>query len=321
MGLIAFGVIGFLVRNLRRSSKYISHGMPVVLRILSVLKRPTMELHGQSIYATCIMVECQDPRSGQTIQREIKTDSKDVPFRTGDYVTGIYFPDDFETTLQIYSLLGFHRKDGLSDSSYEWWLGIKMVTLVCSILAVPVFCLFVFARWFIRDPWTLMTLWGIGALVFGIPTAWLWHRTYRRKDIQRQQRNLHAITEGGILEQLAPPRAGFIGTGRLTGSALFFGVLMGMGIVFLSLALTINGGLDSSKPKDVPVSIVDIRVTTRKMIIREYELGYRLANDNETYHLHTTPDHLRQFKQGDQALAVIRDGFLSWEWVETIKKK
>jgi hypothetical protein len=303
-----------------RSNLWIRDAEPVAAKIVSIVKRPAAQVEGQLVNVLVVTFEFLHPFYQQVMQQHVQTERTDVPFRQGDFVTALYMPDAVNGALQLYPLMGFRREQA-SDGWGELIKSLGQVLMVILFISVPLFFLYAIMRWMIRDELTLLYPFIVGAVALGIPVCLLWHWGYRANLRKIAERNAMALEQGGIVEEPPPVKSGFIGIGIGTGMILILGVMLMLGCAFLSVALMLNAVLDTSPPKLLPVTITSLSSTTHSMLFCEYEIGYEFADDPDHHKFHTSRDHLKQFRHGEEALAVSRAGYFGWEWMEDIRKK
>lgn len=124
--LIGYGALGILCSLLDRlapdRSRYIRHGLPLVARVLNVVKGPSVFASGKPWrYVFTALIELRDPQTNELQLHWVKSPSfaarhKDdwtPPFKSGDYVTALYLPKNYPKSLQLFDFLELEPALGL----------------------------------------------------------------------------------------------------------------------------------------------------------------------------------------------------------------
>lgn len=310
--------------------RYIRDGIPLVARVLSLVKQPSLFVNGApTSYAVFARIEFIDPLSSVLQAVDVKSLDFGAPqcaqlttsFRVGDYVTAVYLPDQMPRSLRLYALLDLMPGIGLVSTTGEetgrdtWWKVPLTVLTAVGFFAVLFWNVIALGRY---QPLTLGAAAGVSAFaVGGVPAAILsivggWYS--RRREVQRRlARNAQALAAG---EPVEPESAGK--RNWAIKVVLVFGAGLLGGMTSLCGAFSINALLDNSPARNEPVQITDMIVTTHSFLFREYSLKYKLPTKAGTQTLMTTPDHLARF-QGNAGVAEIHAGRLGWPWIKTIE--
>jgi hypothetical protein len=144
IGLCVLAVCFYVVpRELTRAKRYLEPGEAAFGRVTSLIKKPTTLYNGQpTAYAIVANVEMQHPQTGVICVRELKSPdfskkSREPRFRVGDVVPVVWFPDQFDSTAQIYDFLEVMPERDLidRDGPRPLW---KTIVLA---LTIPIFLL------------------------------------------------------------------------------------------------------------------------------------------------------------------------------------
>jgi hypothetical protein len=334
--LIAAGVFVY-GRLFTGRYRYIREGVPLLARVVSLVKTPSLIVHGNpSQFVIVAFVEFRDPYSGQMWMSEAKSSpfsaimrsEYTTSFRVGDYVTGVYLPGDLQRSLRLYSFLDLMPNVGLikrsepdSERDYLWKIPLLFVSIIL-LLCLAAGNIIAWGRY---QPVSFGLAEGktpfiYGASVFGC--AFLVGDFYFRRYRQRRRHLQHAALAAGEALEVDPTPASS-GEGRLNWAGRLFvslGAAMGAavigGLTGVCWAFSLNALLDRSPPQNQPAQIREMVVVTHELIVREYRLKYTLGGW-ETHSLLTTPEHLASFQRND-GIAEIHAGYFGWPWVKTI---
>ena len=315
--------------------RYIREGTPLVARVLSLVKAPTLMVEGQpTADAILAIIEFRNPDSGQLQTAEVKSThfSSSVraeyttSFKVGDYVTAVYLHGDLARSLRLYSFLDLmpdvgliRRNDRQTRGAYVWKIPV-LVLVGIAFFGILFWDIIAFGRY---EPLNFGFSQGLipftaGAIVLGggfFGGIWF----VRQKEARRRaERNAAALAAREPLEVdpgSAWGRSG-IRAWAFTLLLAFGGALLGGG-TSLCWCFTFNALLDRSPARNQPVQITEMLVTTHNFLFREYTLKFALQGENESHRLLTSPDHLDAFR-GNAGMAEIHAGRLGWPWVKTI---
>lgn len=337
LGLVAIAAIMGISNKLSKGPfRYVEEGIPLVGRILALVKRPALIVNGApSQYDIITVVDYRDPATNELKVAELKSppfsaamkDKYGTSFRVGDYVTLAYFPGKFEKTVQVYGYLGLRDNEGLirvddpDAGRVNLWKIPLTVLAVAAIFGVLGWNLYAFGRFFPVDFEVAQGAWpmGIGGLVLGSALIGfiLWEGRRGRANIEK--RNALAVQEGNVVEADFGTFQGGL-HGWIMGIVLIAGSLLLGGATFLCWCFTWNALADNSPPQMKPVQINDMIMTTHNFIFREYTLEYTLEGAKEKQKLMTSPAHLRDLilAGGQNGMAEIHAGRLGWPWVKTV---
>jgi hypothetical protein len=115
LGLCAIGALIYTTgAELKQACKFLEEGEAAFGRVQSLVKKPTLLVHGQSPqYALFAVVEVRHPETGELCLREVKSrefsaskkDRVNTRFRVGDAVPVVWLPHKFDKTVTIYDFL------------------------------------------------------------------------------------------------------------------------------------------------------------------------------------------------------------------------
>jgi hypothetical protein len=159
----AFRRVGFVQRFVVAGPyRYIREAMPLVARVLSLIKAPTLIVEGHpTTYAILAKIEFRNPDSGQLQTADAKStdfassvrSEYTTSFKVGDYVTAVYFHGDFAKSLQIYSFLDLMPDVGLvrrNDRQTQWgyvWKIPGLILIVIGFLGILFWDIIAFGRY------------------------------------------------------------------------------------------------------------------------------------------------------------------------------
>lgn len=330
---IAAGLIGLalLARfgngDWKTGCRYIRDGEASFAKVLSLVKTPTLVMNGQATqYALVAGLQMKHPESGETIEctaqsRNFSADKKDTidtTFRVGDSVPVVWLPGKFPKSLQVFEFLEISPTTTLvrrQGAPTPLWHVIGLLALIVGMFFALFWNIYAFGRFELVNELQGM-LWPMivgGTLGFGAVLASLLVGQKKRRELL--ERNVAAMNSGTAVEMPL--------TSSLPGRLFFWAIMFvgGTGLVGLTVycwCLTANALLDRSPAQRRPVEIDEMLQVTHSFIFREYKLKYRFADEQEKHSLLTTPQHLDEF-QIPIGVAVVRDGWLGWPWVETIE--
>jgi hypothetical protein len=328
LGLCAIGALIYgSGAELKRACNYLEEGEAAFGRVKSLVKKPTLLVHGQSsTYALFAAVEVRHPETGETCLREVKSrdfsaskkDRVNTRFRVGDAIPVVWLPHKFEKTVQIYDFL-----DVSPEASLQWdrpksaplWQTIALTAFGVAFMFALFWNVYAIGRFQPLDFEFMqgLPIFALGAVV-SVAALIACYVFAIRKRREVATRNQEAIAAGEAVElqlEKKPIRGGLFAIILVLGAALLGGATV------LCWAMTANALLDKSPARPVPVRITDMIQETTDFIYREYKMKYRRAEDKSDQTLLTTPDNLNQF-QLPIGIAQVRQGRFGWPWVETI---
>jgi hypothetical protein len=335
-GALVFAGVAFVERFVVAGPyRYIRDGTPLVARVLSLIKAPTLVVDGApTAHAILAKIEFRNPDSGQLHTAEVKStdfgssvrDEYTTSFKVSDYVTAVYMHGDLAKSLRLYSFLDLmpdvglvRRNDRQTQWAYVWKIPV-LILVVIAFFGILFWDIIAFGRY---EPLNFGFSQGLipfaaGAVVLGggfIGGIWLVKQKEARR---RDERNAAALAAGEPLE--VDPGSAWRGSGIKAWAfrllLAFGGALLGGG-TSLCWCFTFNALLDRSPARIQPVQITEMLVTTHNFLFREYTMKFTLQGENESHSLLTSPDHLAAF-QGNAGIAEIHSGRLGWPWVKTI---
>lgn len=329
VGLAVIGAANYFVpAELNKACRYIREGQTAFARVCSLVKTPTVLVEGQvTTYAFVAQVELLHPETGEPVQREVKSrdfpagekDQTDTRFRVGDAVPVVWLPGRFDKTLQIYDFLEATPESSLVRRTVQspLWKTILLVAAIPLIFFALFWNIYAFGRYsppdfdYLRQGIVPMAIGGTVGLAVLLLSAF----ATLKRNRQRVQRNTQAAAAGEAIE--LQPRQNALRT-VVFGLALTAGAILLSGATVLGWCFTANALFDRSEPKFAPVLITNMTQTTHAFLFREYELEYRFLKSADSQKMLTTPQHLGQFA-AQIGLARLREGWLGWQWVETVE--
>ena len=334
IGFGALAIAGFLAIRNRTTlgvGRYIERGIPVVVRVRGLLLAPTAIVNGQATaFGYKALLDVPDPETGELAQvvaesppiSEGQKKSTAMSHRVGDYATGVLLPGEPIDKVKLYGLLGLNpdiglvRRDLDRPGRFEWLKLIAMIFVGGGFFAVLLWNLYALGRFGPIDfgvregivPGVIGGLIGLTGLALGA----LHNRKERRARADRNERGLAS----GEAVELEAPAGGVIGRVFLGLILLAGSVLLGA-MTAVCIAFSINALLDDSAPRAELVRIEDLTMVTTNFVYREYVVDYAFPDEIETRSLHMDPFQIALL-QGPLGVAVVREGALGWEWIETI---
>ena len=343
IGLGALLIGGFLAIRNRTTlglGQYIERGIPVVVRVRDLLFAPTAIVNGQAAgFGYKALLDVLDPTTGEPTQ--VVAESLPIPaarktstaisYRVGDYATGVLLPGEPIEKVKLYGFLGLHpelgliRRDAERPGRWDWLKLIAMIFVGGGFFGALLWNLYAFGRYQPFDfgvregiaPFAIGGLIGLTCLVLGV----LHNRRQRQTLAERHQR---AITSGNVDEiirtiadiEAMAPTSGIVG--RVFGGLfLTAGAVLLGGITSLCIAFSINALLDDSGPQIALVQIDELSTVTWNFVYRQYVVDYSFPDEVESRTLHVDPSEIALL-QGPLGVAVVREGALGWDWIETI---
>ena len=281
----AIGVLLYVIaRDYRKACRYIEQGEAGFGRVLQLVKTPTAFYEDRRQPMRCRTGPATHPESGEPCVREVRSrnfgssqkDRVSTRFNVGDAVPIVWFPNQFDKTLQIYDSLEVMPEATLVRT--ESPTSLVQILLGCVAVFGIFFVLFwnvyAFGRFepldfdfFRQGFWPLLigAVLGVSGLAAGY---WLMVREAKKVT----QRNAEAIATGQPVEvaaKMGRTSKVVLGIILIAGSAL-----LGGGTV-LCWVMSANAAARTSPRQPVPVTITEMIQTTHKMIFREYKMKYR----------------------------------------------
>ncbi|MBI2825404.1 MAG: DUF3592 domain-containing protein [Planctomycetia bacterium] len=312
--------------------RYVEDGTAVVARVCAVVLRPMVLVHGQpASYRFTAIVQYRDPATGnvataETSSNDINASAKDkvtTSFRVGDYVTAVYLDSDPQKTLRLYGFLDLKPGVGVIDRERT-----REASLLKTIAAILVgFGFFAVLLWNVYALERYQPLHGsvaafappaaAGGILLGGLMLWFIWRSAAEQRKKAAERNAQAAATGQPLE-LQPAKRGWFGShGAILGLVIVAGSLLLGGVTMVCWCFTANAILDRSPPQFKPVVITDMIMETHSFLIRNYQIKYRMVDNDDKHSLLSTPDEMQEF-QNNFGIAEIHAGRLGWPWVKSI---
>ncbi|HET6883239.1 MAG TPA: hypothetical protein VFI31_23920 [Pirellulales bacterium] len=333
-GLLAMAAFAMLKDRFTAGPyRYIREGQPLVARVVELVKAPALIVNGQaSRYAFTAVIEFCDPLTGVIATYPAKSsdfidkNAYQTSFRVGDYVTAVYLPNQYPTSLRLYAFLdlmpdlGLIRRQKGAEKKTVWSMLLGVV-LIFGIFLGLFWNVYAYGRY---EPIAFehrLAMWPMiaGAVILGgamFLGLWLHERRTQRR---RHERNALAEAAGEAIEV---GEASAFQQGGLHG--WFLKIILPFGCLLLGAAtalcwcFTINACLDTSASEMRPAIITNMTMTTHSFLFRHYDIEYTLPPDASKMKFLTTPEHMAQFA-GPAAIAEIHQGYLGWPWVKNIR--
>lgn len=315
--------------------RYIQHGVPLVGRVLDLVKQPTLVVNGQpSRYSFVAQVDFLHPESGEHLVMEAKSEDfsaaqrqrYDTSFRVGDYITLVHLPEQLLTSIRPYGFLGLSPDVGLRKvgKPASFWQILAAGAFLVGFIGLLLWNLYAFQAYNpLEYELSDMTVPIIaGALLLGGLLLAFFFYEYRKEQHEQTARNLTAFQEGGALEFTSASL--FAQTGvwnRFLQVIVVLGVLLLGGLSGVCTAISANALLDDGPAETVAIQIDEFYEETQSFVFRQYYAEYRLAADppNETRKFYTTPRHLASLAGQGPFVARIKPGRFGWPWIETLE--
>lgn len=316
-------------------TRYLQHGVPLVGRILRLVKAPYLVTRIGQPESYCIHAEVDflHPHSGKHVMMEFSSASFpadqrhlfDTTYREGDYATLVCLPEDFSRTVQLYGFLNLVPNLGLIKLGRQTMLGraLTMAALALGIVALFLGTHFTLQSYeplqatFMGQYWP-PALAGAVVLGGGFGVFLLWSTRQERN--RQHEWNRRAVQEKGAQE--TGPASWFDQPdwgNRVKQGAALLGLLGMGGLGGITLAMWGNAALDHGPPRPIQVTVHSLRHETDNHILAAYVASYSVEGDPEkTVHkFYTDPTSLAALGTGRRT-AILRPGRLGWPWVETI---
>ncbi len=312
--------------------KYFTHGQPVVVQVLELVKQPTVIMNGsETHFAFVAVVQLRHPDTGELVVETVSsdnfaTDTKaryHTTLKVGDYATALYLPENTSEPFKIYGFLGFNPEVNYLELEEKNSAFTDVVTAITVVLIVGglMMALYSMERYeTLAFPFNALTVSVVALGAFAGLACLIGGYLYQRKQRREQRaRNEAALVSGGVLELERPPEKGFgkfqqmlLMLALIAGASLMGGLLTGTSLLFL------NGFLDTSEPRQVPVTLGDRFTETQSFVFRQYKVEYILAGETKTRDHSTSPLGLFMLMGGDEGVALVKEGAMGWPWVSTI---
>ena len=334
LAIIGITLVGYLLYLFRKGPfAYVENGSPLVVRICSLVVRPRLIFNGEpTAYECAAIIQFRHPATGQltvaeTVSNEFAATQKGgltTSYNVGDHATAVYLGSDPDATLRLYGFLDLRPGLGLvkrDDQRPDSLLATATTVLVMfSAIAALFWSFYAYEQYSPLETTTarFAVPMAIGSALFGGLGLWLMLRDMIKTRNKIDTANRVAVAEGKPVELDFAPRGWFGKHGKLMGSVIVLGLLLIGGLTMVSLACTVNALLDSSPPRPQPVMITDMIMTTHSYVLRHYEIKYEFPDDDETRSMLSTPAEMNEFTN-HLGIAMVRDGWLGWEWVESIE--
>lgn len=319
-GLLALAAgLGLRDRLALGPYRYVVEGTPLAGRVVEVANVPAGGPNQPGAHRPVAVVEFTHPETGEPSVIRVGADPLtgadlkkwELSCRPGDAVTLVYLPGRLEESLRLYGLLGLRHGEGLVrlDAPAEP-TGSLWQTAATLVGAAGFFLLLILAFYGVTQYWPLETTSGVliaagcGAAVSGALGVAVLVAQSRRQD-----------------KPAAPPQGSRLGR-AFAAFWLGAGVLFMGAIVTAGSALCLNAWLDDSEATRRPVLITEMTQTTHNFVIRTYSMDYKFLDDpgGEEHNVSSTPDEMARFgRVPAPGMAVVREGFFGWAWLERIE--
>ncbi len=315
--------------------RYIRSGIPVIARVLALVKSPTRIVNGATTnYAVFALFEFRDPESEMLHRSESKSwefhtlecGAYTTSFRVGDYVTAVYLPDKLGDSVKLYPFLDLMPDLGLvhrqAASGWRPWLNVRMLVGLMAFPLAGAVAAFTYSLYVPLE----FGFWQSAPLfaVCFVSVAIVWLTTlssYRRRRLAWiAELNALARAAGEPFEVEPPPPEG-CATGIYKWGLLptAFSAIGAMAILYSIYAA--NALCDRSAARPQPVQIVRLAVEEHHGIFRTYTIEYIVPWSPRVCRLCTSPENMANFERAAlrTGIAEIHRGFLGWTWVDSIR--
>jgi hypothetical protein len=307
VGVIVIGLLGSLDRTYASvPDRYLPEGVPLVVRVLELVKVPVKMHYGHSEHSFRALVEFRDPETGEhccqeCVSRDFRAGAKDAyttSFKVGDYVTAVYLPGKSRSSPRLFAFLELLPGIGVVRCRPLWadlwkglWKNLLLLAVLAGLFAISMWNIYAFRHYhpidfdYRRAIWPMLTG-GIAFAGFFRGRARLRRRRERRwiaeESTAAQARGEHF--EVGFLPSWGSPgRRGFVKVLTFFGS-IGFGALTA-----LCWCFTVNAWLDDSPAEFRAAEIAERRIETRGGVFREYLVEYTLRDPLLKNTFSTTP--------------------------------
>ena len=243
-------------------------------------------------------------------------------FRVGDYVPVVWHKEKFDSTIRIYDFLEATPDSSLQRPPISIWPTVRDLSLIFVFLSALIWSIYIFAKYAPIDlGWEGEDL-KLAALIatsVGVISAIVAFFVLSLRNRAMHAKNESAILAGEAFDVVLKRRS------KWTLLPLCFILMVGVSFIGTGIALAgcwaANALLDKSPAKEEIVKITDTYEDIPSIVHMEFIVEYEMDGVKGTdgkLKLRTTPEHMASFK-GPTGIAEVRDGFLGWRWVETIR--
>jgi hypothetical protein len=307
IGLGLFALAGIQsVQTLFSSGRraYLRQGIPFPGRVISI-QHAFSGTAEAPLFHFAVTVEFDDPQTGEHRQstvispdgwRAAKMPRYECSLHPGDYVVLVALPDKFDSSLTVYGLLGlnpeceFITKDGRPLQGLSPYTAVMTAFLIGFII---VLCMAAFDVMMFSIPisgdWKIPLGLAVGGLFLFGSAAAIW-------------RHWAQVTG-------EPPK-------KLAPVFLVYGFL---GAVAAPLAFAIlNARLDRAPGELVPIEIVQFWETTHDLIIRDYEIEYRMLDSQDTEKHHVRYSQITGLGGAHHGVLNVGPGRFGYPWIRNV---
>ena len=326
--------------KVKRNLNYIRAGECAFARIRELVKMPTTEESSMTITMAIVAhLEMLHPESGEVVNFAVRTsdfsiqnkDKVRTKHRVGDWVPVVWMPLDFENTLQVYEFIEATPESGLirNTSSLAWKIPLN-------ILLFAAFYICFFSYGFVTGKYlpidhgvkdlAIPAAIGVGlGLIATVTIAWGFR--FEKKCID--EHNREADQTGAAIEYSdyhpdVPAKGNVLFKWNelpaflsLVSVICFIPTVL-IVLIWVCAAYTSNALLDDSNATRVPILITDRSSNNGVLTYTEYSLKYKIVGQKRSHKFLTTRQHQNQFV-GPNAIAVLREGYFGWQWVESLE--
>lgn len=312
--------------------RYLTHGEAIVGIVETLVKQPTLVVNGSETQFSFVAgMRVIHPETGEETGIAVASnglassekDRYDTTLKIGDQATLVYFPGKFDKSVKVYGFLDLNPAAQYITKAEKRRSAFEIIGIGLAILA---FCGLILAAFSIeryeplKFPLNPLSIGVIAAgAIAGLLGLYFGYRHETRAARTRDLRNAAALAEGRAIELGYEP-TGFLGKSRSLVLALL--LIVGApglcGAITWSTEIFLNGLLDHSEPELVPVRLGDLYVETHSLIFRQYKVEFWMEGQEKKRTLSTTPEQLFVLDGSSTGVAVVKDGFFGWPWVQAI---
>ena len=281
---------------------YIKKGLPFIARILRIGREIIQNKDAVDEFRFALAIDYLHPHTGKTctsftFSENLGSFSKAYRYQLtcqpGDYVTAVALPDKFDTTVEIYGLMGlnpdldFITKDGKTRQCLISLPKIFAVILgIIGALALLVMGLYAI-EFYSPLKYTFFPF-----LVAAVVCGFL----------------------GGVVSWIATrncqPKTKLLAINLSLFGAAFAGLIM---VPF------INALMDTSEPEYREVEIMNFWQTTNDYFIRTYDIEYQMFDDrSDTHNYPTNPDEIEKYEFTMHGAIEMHQGYFSMPWIKQL---
>ena len=325
-GLLAVGIIKLLLGRIRGGAfEYVRRGVPLHGTITSI------ELRSDAVW-NCYVIDVKhmppvtnDAKESQFTSVALNSQWRanwDLSYRVGDVVTLIYLPEQPESSLRLYGLLGLRDGVGiigpLLGPMDRFTMGVSHCALALAFITPMLFSMYSLICYRTED----IDRGQVVVLAVGAACGLIGSAAYIRHDIRSTRRRMAA----GNGEQLADGRAVEVLPPLNRDQKLsLYGVMpFGGGLITAwvawSGAIALNVWLDDSPPQPAEtITVVAAESTVHAVVLGMCVVKYRRASDHPrmTHSFIIATDRVKAFNT-PTASAEYRAGAFGWRWLKDI---